>query len=109
MSPLRNVFFRSFLTETVYDQPLPSDVLGEIYPHCTQFWFIINGPIILFATFFETPCMNGDDDGLNSYLHAIPNISFLFVGEVLYMRNATIMKSLFYRIVLLLILSSTTL
>ena len=53
--------------------------------------------------------MNGDDDGLHSDLHAIPNISFLFVGEVLYMRNATIMKSLFYRIVLLLILSSATL
>ena len=52
--------------------------------------------------------MNGDDDGLNSYLHAIPNISFLFVGEVLYMRNATIMESLFYRIVLLRILSSTS-
>ena len=37
--------------------------------------------------------MNGDDNGLNSDLHAIPNISFLFVGEVLYVRNATIMKS----------------
>ena len=62
------------------------------------------------ATFFETPC---DDDGLNSDLHAIPLmwpiISFLFVGEVLYMRNAANMKSLFYRIILLRIGSSTIL
>ena len=70
----KRIFLRWFLTETVYDQPLSSDVLGAIYPNSTQFWFIINGPIILFATFFETPCMNGDDDGLNPDLHAIPLI-----------------------------------
>ena len=37
MTPLRNIFFWSFLTKTKQERVLPGPVYGKIWPHSTQF------------------------------------------------------------------------
>ena len=86
-------FLHLFLTKTVMS-------VANFIPTAPNFGLSLMDP----ATFFETPC-----DDLHAMPLMRPNISFLFVGEVLYMRNATSMKSLFYRIILLRLRSSTIL
>ena len=38
MTPLRSIFFWSFLSKTKQEQRLPSPVYGKIWPHSTRFW-----------------------------------------------------------------------